>query len=181
VLARLETLPTATWRETCGRIVQAGRTLSDPLFAVDEAHFVVPQRRGFPTPLKELATTGRGQGASAYWVSQRLTEVEETILAQCNSSLLGGFDSDNDLKKLPVEYPREVHRAGGNAVPNLPAELHADDGAVSVRRWEEDGKTVGSEWVYSDDSGERRRLDTGAWDFETEHYGQEGNRLEVPG
>jgi hypothetical protein len=66
------------------------------------------------------------------WVTQRLTELEETVLAQTVARYLGGFESDNDLRKIrPItEYPEEVHRSGGHPVSGLPDSLEADGGAV---------------------------------------------------
>lgn len=184
VLARVEDMAVADWRQMCADVIEGGRRLSDPLFAIDEAHFVAPQREKCPDPITGLATTGRGEGASALWVSQRLTEVEETVIAQCQSRMLGGFNSDADTGKVEsvLEYDEEAHKAGGHPVPTLPEEIHApEEGAISVRKWEnENEETVGSEWIYSDESGDLRRVDTREMDMKSTHYGSQGNPISLP-
>lgn len=182
VLAR-HSINADEWRECCDRIVSALRSRSGTgLVAVDEAHFVTPEGGSIPTALKGLATTGRGEGMASVWITQRLTEMSETIIAQCGAKILGGFGSDRDLKKLSgyVEYPEEVHNPQYGTVRGLPPELEASDGPHSVRKFEEGGDTVGSEWIYSDESGEQRRLDTRGMAMKSTHYGAQGKNLEMP-
>lgn len=191
VLAR-HRLTDDEWRDLAADAVTAARNLANEenvavLVVIDEAHFVAPQREGYPKPLKGLATTGRGEGASAMWVSQRLAEMDETVLAQCEGRFLGGFGSDADLGKVEkvVEYPSDLHRAGGANVPleTVPDPLAVDvteaDTVPPVRKWEENGSVVGSEWVYSGEDGTLRRINSGDYDLETEHVGAEGHDIEV--
>jgi hypothetical protein len=193
VLARHNALNEADWREVAATVIAAARDLGDVLIVIDEAHFVAPQSGATPPAVKGLATTGRGEGASSIWVTQRLAEMEETVLAQCQSRLLGGFESSADLDKVAriVEYPEKLHNPQAGKVPNSPEELQplddsgtkAKGGLVQALRKFEDnnGNTVGSEWIYSDNTGERRRMDTRGMfdDMQSEHYGAQGKKIEV--
>ncbi|WP_225334906.1 ATP-binding protein [Halomicrobium urmianum] len=184
VLARHSHMSEEDWRQVCAQAVQAGRRSSlNILWVIDEAHFVAPQRGGLLDPIKGLATTGRGEGQSAAWITQRLSEINETILAQCTARQLGGFESDQDLSKLAgvVEYPEEVHRSGGHKVVNLPDDLADDDGPISVRKWKDDsGAVTGSEWIYSDDSGARERINSADVEMTSEHVGAPGKEIHIP-
>jgi len=186
VLARHQLKP-ERWRTVCARISQAARDLAGPgnngsLVVVDEAHFVAPQRGTVPPAIEGLATTGRGEGASSLWITQRLAKLEETVVSQADETLAGGFTSGNDRAKLDPEYPEYVHNPEHQGtIHGLPEELHADDGAVSLRKFEdEDGNTTGSEWIYSNAKGERERRDTSNMSMETTHYGPEGHPIQDP-
>lgn len=185
VLARHD-LDDEAWREVCAALVSVCRSLEQSvLVVVDEAHFVAPERGGYPAEIKGLATTGRGENASSMWVSQRLTELSETVIAQCTARMLGGYESDGDLRKIRgvVDYPVDAHKSGGRPVPGLPEDLHAPDaGAVSVRKFTEGDRVVGSEWIWSDESGEKARHDTrGLADrMRTTHYGAAGKPIRRP-
>lgn len=173
------------WRQVADRIALALQELEGTgFFAFDEGRFIASQRKGTPENVLEIATTGRGEGVSSMVMVQRLQQLDEEYLSQCNEKLLGGFTSDKDRKKLEVEYPEEVHNPESRErIHDLPEELHADDGPVPVRRWtDEEGRTIGSEWIYSNDQGERKRIDTtGLPDqMETTHYGPEGEHLDMP-
>ncbi len=173
------------WRETCGRIVGVLDSLEGSvLVVVDEAHWVAPQREQAPDPITSLATTGRGEKKSAMWVTQRITEIEETVIAQCTARMLGGFESDNDLKKIkPVlDYPARAHKTGGHRVPGLPDDLHApDEGAISVRKWTETNagqtRVTASEWLWSDDAGNMDRVNTGELSMQSQHVGASGKTI----
>ncbi|GAA0648726.1 ATP-binding protein [Salarchaeum japonicum] len=184
VLARA--VDVETWRTVANRVAAALLELDGSgLFAFDEAHFVASQRKGTPDRVIEVATTGRSMGVSSIAITQRLQKLDEDYLSQCNEKILGGFTSERDRKKLDVEYSVDVHNPERTAaIRGLPEELHADDdGPVPVRRWtNENGQTTGSEWIYSNDRGERQRLDTtGLPDrMETTHYGPEGQHLDMP-
>jgi len=184
VLARLETMGPEAWRDACATIATAARRLDrDVLVAVDEAHFVAPNRGKIPDALEGLATTGRGEGASSLWISQRIAKLDTTVTAQCDAAILGGFRDKNDLSRIEgtIEYPREAHVPGGRSVPGLPEAIHApDEGAISVRKWEEDGSPIGSEWIYSDESGDMRRIDTRQVNMDATHYGPPGNTIALP-
>lgn len=182
-LARVETMTVDQWRKVCGRIVQAARSIQwEPFIGIEEAHFVAPEGQT-PKPITELATTGRGAGASAVFVTQRLAKIANDVVTQCDTAMLGGFDSSLSRLSEAVDYPVEAHRAGGNPVPNLPEDLAADGQKVSVRKWtDENGTPTGSEWIHSDDAGNRERIDTtGLPDrMNSEHVGQEGNKIHFP-
>jgi hypothetical protein len=47
--------------------------------------------------------------------------------------------------------------------------------------WENEAEeTIGSEWIYSDESGEMRRVNTRDMDLQTTHYGKQGNPITLP-
>jgi len=122
------------------------------------------------------------------WVSQRPASVDKQILANCNARFLGGFTDKNDLDAISgmVGYQKELHRAGGEQLAGqVPKMLHATDaGAVSVRKWKttkQEGEqvTTDSEWIYSDDSGELRRVrSVEHWVPECAHIGASGLEIE---
>jgi len=192
VLAR-HRLNASTWKEVAARIIAAARRLGDILVVVDEAHFVAPQKTKIPKATKGLATTGRGEGASSIWVSQRLSEMEETVISQCQARLLGGFESSADLGKVSkvIEYPEDLHNPQAGKVPKSPEELQpVDDSGTqakgglvpALRKFlDDDGHTIGSEWIYSDNTGERRRIDTRGMfeDMRSTHYGAQGMNIKV--
>jgi len=172
------------WRECCGAVARAARSLDgDVLVVVDEAHFVAPQGPAYPDEIRGLATTGRGEGVASVWVTQRLSEIDETVISQCDTRMLGGFTSDADLSKIGAitDYPSDIHNPQIGQVTHLPADLEADDGPVPVRHFEENGHTVGSEWIYSTTAGETRRVDSRHLSMSSTHYGPEGTSLSVPG
>lgn len=183
VLARHRLTP-EDWREVTANTVQALRNLAGPsnaaLAAIDEAHFVAPQSGNIPDAIEGLATTGRGEGASSMWITQRLAKLDETVGAQCDERLVGGFTSDRDRKKIDPEYPEDVHNPQARNVPRLPEELRADGGSTPLRRFEEGGSTVGSEWVYSNNKGEMERRDTREMEMNTTHHGPEGHPIHDP-
>lgn len=171
------------WREVVAKIVYAARERGDVLICIDEGHHVAPQGEGYPQPLKGLATTGRGEEVSSMWVTQRLQEIDETIISQCTTRLLGGFTSDRDRNKLSlaVDYPIDVHNPTTTRVPGLPQELHVDGEPLPVRRFENDaGDTVGSEWIFSNDRGELERRDTRNMRMQAPHYGPQGKDIKHP-
>jgi len=189
VLAKLDTMGLDTWLEVCNRVAGAVRTLQRTQFVViEEAHFVAPQTGAIPPEIEHLATTGRGEGTSTVVVSQRPAKVDETVLAQCMFRLIGGFESDRDLKKVEgiTEYPVDLHNPQAGEVSGVPEELQPDDAgagglAPSLRKFENDqGNTIGSEWVYSDDSGNRKRVDSRYRRMESTHHGQDGKDVLLP-
>lgn len=174
------------WRQICADVIEVARNRDDILVVVDEAHFVAPQRGAVPEPTKGLATTGRGEGASSMWITQRPAEFEETVFGLCNARLIGGLDA-SDLSKVGsvVEYPQDVHKPGGNSLPNLPESLHTDGEAVSLRKKSDikpDGteKVKDSEWIFSNEEGDIERFWSGdRWQPQAEHVGQSGKRIRI--
>lgn len=97
--------------------------------------------------------------------------------------MLGGFRDVNDLRRIEaVEYPPEVHqsistRVDGRAVPH---ELLVDGEPLTLRRFEdEEGHTIGSEWVYADYTT-LKRIDSREWELQSTHYGSERKRIKQP-
>jgi len=177
---------TDRWREVCTRIASAVRRLDrDQIVVVDEAHFVAPQREKLPKPIKELATTGRGAGTSTMWVTQRTAEIDKTILTQCHARMIGGFDG-GELGALEssIQYPADLHDPTAHIpISRLPEELRPPDREkpTSLQKHENDaGQIIGSEWIYSDSDGNRRRVNTENVTMHSTHYGSEGNDLNPP-
>ncbi|MFU1780713.1 ATP-binding protein [Haloarcula japonica] len=185
MVARHSDVGVEAWRKLAARVIEAARALGDVLVVIDEAHFVAPQRGKVPAAVKGLATTGRGEGASSIWVTQRLSEAEETVISQCQARLLGGFESSADLGKVDAitEYPTDVHNPQVTYVPNLPVRLEPRGRKEphSLQKHIEDGDTVGSEWIYSDNTGKRERRNTRglAASMQSTHYGKQGKGLKV--
>jgi hypothetical protein len=177
-------LGSEAWRETCGRIVRAARALASGtnpvLVAIDEAHIVAPQREKVPKTIEELATTGRGEGASSVWATQRLATMEKTVVTQADETIVGGLMKSQDRKQIDAEYPERIHNPQAGEIARLPEELHADDGPHALRKFTEDGSTVGSEWVYADDSGTLERRNTRGVSMDSTHYGPEGHDIPDP-
>jgi hypothetical protein len=176
-------LQTEQWRDVCSEMIRAARSLDGScLVVVDEAHFVAPQSKGYPDAIEGLATTGRGERVSSMWVTQRLARLDETALAQMTVRMLGGFSSDADLGKVQriIDYNVDVHNPQLSTVRGLPEKLNADHSGP-VRKYTENGSTVGSEWVYSTDDGELRRIDSRELEMQSTHYGPEGEDLSTPG
>ncbi|WP_231184723.1 ATP-binding protein [Haladaptatus sp. DYF46] len=187
VLARHEELTTEEWQEICRRAIAAGRRMDSCLIAIDEAHFVAPQSGKVPDEIEGLATTGRGEGASGVWITQRLAKIEETVASQCQARMLGGFESTADKNKVEdlVEYPADLHnpqvRTLSASIPDELAPTHRDPPPWSLQKHEDDdGNTIGSEWIYSNNKGERQRVDTRNISMDSTHYGSQGNPLEMP-
>lgn len=189
VIARHQTdLDVDDWREeVVADVVAAVRPMGNVLVVIDEAHFVAPQSGKVPDEIIGLATTGRGEGASSIWVTQRLSKLDEDIVGLWNARFFGAFGSDNDLKKLRniVEYPVDVHKPGGTPVSGLPAELSTDEGDISLRKDTvvlDDGteQVRNSEWIYSNDDGDLQRgWSNDLWSPECDHVGTAGRRIEV--
>jgi hypothetical protein len=173
------------WGEVAVRVTKATRRLCrrghTGLLAFDEAHHLAPEG-SVPDELRSLATTGRGEGASSLWITQRAAMLAEDIIAQCGEKLLGGFTSDADLKKLRkvTEYPNEIHNPNA-ARQMVPEELQVDGDGIPLRRFEDDsGSLVGSEWVFSNDAGELERRDTREVEMSSTHHGPEGQEIADP-
>jgi len=88
--------------------------------------------------------------------------------------VLGGFQSDADLRKVRgnIGYPADVQKVNQGRIHGPPEELHApEEGSIALRKFKEHGRTVGSEWVYSDDDGRLRRINTRYLEKASTHYG----------
>jgi len=166
-----------TWRDWLGTISTAVQQIDgSALVVVDEAHFAAPQGTGYPSAIESLATTGRGNGVASTWVTQRVQRLDETVVSQADVRMLGGFSSDRDLSKIQgvVPYAVEVH--------NPLIENPAGKWESSLQRFEDDnGGLAGSEWIYSDSSGDVRRFDSRDLSMQSEHYGGESVKLDRPG
>ena len=187
VLSRHDRIPADKWREICSNVARHIRKRSgSTLIVLDEAHFVVPQRESYPSILQELATTGRGEQISYIVVTQRLSEIDKTVSTQMQSRLLGGFDGDDldRVKPLISGYDRRLHDPLGDVQSTtVPDDLLPEDreNPVTLQRHTDDNKqTVGSEWIYSNSSGDRRRIDTTGLNVVTHHYSPEGAKIELP-
>jgi hypothetical protein len=187
VIARHDSLSAADWQDLAASVAEQIRGREGSvLFVIDEAHFVIPQGEGFPTVLKELATTGRGEQVSYVVISQRLSEVEKTVTTQMQSRLLGGFDGDDiDRVGSVVDgYPARLHNPQSDIDPGaVPDDLLPPDRErpTSVQRHTDDqNQTIGSEWIFSDSAGNRSRKDTRGVELSAPHYSPEGADLEIP-
>lgn len=169
------------WRDVVGRITEAARLVGQQaggaFLVLDEAHFLAPQSGGYPDAIKGVATTGRGEGASSLWVTQRPAELDETPISQADDWLLGGFTSDADLNKLGkvTEYPEEIHNPRATTLPPIPESLRVDGESIPLRQFD-----VGAEWVYQDDYGVLERRDARDIDMASTHYAPEGNDIMDP-
>jgi len=164
------------WREFAGKVSTAVQaTDGTALVVIDEAHFVAPQRQSYPDAVRELATTGRGNGVSSTWVSQRPQELDETPISQADARYLGGFTSDRDLGKLAgvVPYNVAVHNPQESTITGQ------FDRPVS-REKADDGTLVGSEWIYSTADGKVKRINTANLSMESTHYGGRDVDLDRP-
>lgn len=183
-------LSDSDWREVCGRIIQAARDLagaSTPtLVAIDEAHVAAPESGSYPEATANLATTGRGEGASSLWMDQRLAKLDKDVVTQADETIIGGFMRKQDRRQVEAEYPIDIHNPQKTSVPGIPEALQADDDPTApLRRFTEigdDGEehTVGSEWAYANDKGEMARRDTSSLSMESAHYAPEGHAISDP-
>ncbi len=187
VIARhQEEISTAEWRDICDRIAAGVRTMGNVLVVIDEAHSVAPQKKKVPEEIGMLATTGRGEGASSMWVTQRPAKLDEDIRGLWNAQFIGGVKNGSDIKKLrsELEYPVDVHKPGGNRLDGyLPDPLITEDGKLTLRKKTTvdehgDERVTNSEWIYSDDDGALQRAwSNDIWDPECDHVGSSGNRI----
>lgn len=178
------------WMEIAAAVIAVARRIDgSSLVAIDEAHWVAPQGEGYPKPVKGLATTGRGEGVSGVWITQRLAEIDKTIVTQCQARMLGGFgSSDIDHFKSAIEYPSDLHNPQKSpSRGHVPDELLPSDRKTptslqkhTVEGDDGDPKTVGSEWIFSDDRGNRERVNTHGMTMVSTHYGSQGKDLKMP-
>lgn len=79
-------------------------------------------------------------------------------------------------------YPADIHNPHGDISPaRVPDDLLANDEHATLRQLEDDdGNTVGSEWIYSTQQGDRRRFDTRGLDPGVPHYSPDDDGLNLP-
>jgi len=171
------------WRKAIAPLLLALSQRGETVFLVfDEAHRLAPQRGSYPEAYDTLATTWHGSGMIVVWVTQRWAKLDEDIVSQCQSSLLGGFRSTEDLGKIEsVEYPVDVHLTTATKVPGpVPDQLLVDGDPLTLRRFTDDtGLTIGSEWIYTDDTT-LKRVDSRDWEMQSTHYGSDRKRIKHP-
>jgi len=186
VFARHERVDTDAWQQVVADVATVAPRLRSSLVCIDEAHFVAPQAGKLPDPIQSLATTARGAGTSCLTITQRPANVDKDFFAQAMARIFGGFGEGNDLDAVgrQVEYPQGLHNPQEDPNPSVLTDelLPADrERPTSLQKHEDaTGSTVGSEWIYSDDSGDLDRLDTRGVTMQSTHYGQEGKDLEKP-
>lgn len=101
----------------------SGRPVSSPVLVVcEEAHRYAPRRgeaafRGAKTSLSRIAKEGRKYGVSLGLVSQRPSELDETILSQCNTLLTLRMSNEADQNFVRRALPDGIQ----SAVDILPA------------------------------------------------------------
>ena len=157
----------------------------DPVLLVcEEAHRYVPNRgdaqyEGAQEAIRRIAKEGRKYGIGLMLVSQRPSEVEATVLSQCNSWLILRLTNDGDREHVRSILPdsmagmtkvlsglrrREAVFVGqASVVPSrimirelAPEELPASNDVDFHRGWqseilsEEQLKVVGNRWRYQD-------------------------------
>lgn len=182
IVARHQLQPEG-WRELAKTAILAARRLNTTvLVVIDESHFAAPQQGAYPDAIEGLATTGRGERTPSMWITQRLSLLDKTPTSLVDTLLLGGFGADDigRVSDVVEGYPAELHNPQAN--PNgVPDDVLADDGTAALRKFADDqGRTIGSEWIYSDDTGERKRLDTRGLDLDTSHYSPRSADIELP-
>ena len=104
------------------------------------------------------------------------------------SRLLGGFDGDDISRVADVVdgYPARIHNPQADLSPgtvpeDLLPEPTPENRPTSVQRHtDEQGNTVGSEWIFSDNDGNRSRKDTRGIELAAPHYSPEGADLRIP-
>jgi hypothetical protein len=171
------------WREAIAPLIFALSQRDESVFLVlDESHRLARQKGDYPEVYDTLATTYHGDGMVVVWITQRFAKLDKDILTQCTTSLLGGFEADQDLAQIDaVEYPVEVHYSSRQTVSDdLPDELLADGQPLTLRRFtDEEGHTVGSEWILSNDTT-LKRVDSRDWEMQSTHYGSDRKRIKHP-
>lgn len=170
------------WQEVLANLILALEAMDVSVFLVlDEAHRFAPQRNSYPEEISTLATTYHGDGFGVVWLFQRFAKIDKDVLGSCTASMLGGFGTTNDIDQLDtIEYNADVHMMEKTRVRHLSDDLCVDGEPLALRRFTDDeGHTVGSEWIYSE-GGDRRRLDSREFEMHSEHYGSDRKRIKHP-
>ncbi|WP_435349005.1 ATP-binding protein [Haloarchaeobius sp. HRN-SO-5] len=170
------------WQELLANLIRALEAMDHSVFLVlDEAHRFAPQQGNYPDEIDTLATTYHGDGFGVVWLFQRFAKLDKDVLSCCTASMLGGFRSTQDINQLDtVEYPPEVHLKDKDRLSHLPDELCVDGEPLALRRFtDDDGHTVGSEWIYTDGQT-LERLDSRDFEMASTHYASDRKRIKHP-
>ncbi len=94
-------------RGFCEALVAAPRALwHDALVVIEECHLVAPQggREAESTnAVIDLATRGRKRGFALVAVTQRISDLHKSVVAQCGNRLIGLTTLDADVKRAAYE------------------------------------------------------------------------------
>lgn len=190
VVERRDSLSDEDWEQLADEVVGGTRLVEGTTFyGIDEAHNVYPEKGSgsHPEHLKWLLRTSRGEGGSMVAITQRLAGASSAMAGACMTTLLGGYNEQNDVDRLAsiTDYNEQVHKVGGVDLDSLPEDLRAEDapndGKVSLRKFRDDqDRLVGSEWVYADDEGTLERRNSRNLEPEAEHYGNQGEPIRMP-
>lgn len=94
-------------RGFCEALVAAPRSLwHDALVVIEECHLVAPQggREAESTnAVIDLATRGRKRGFALVAVTQRISDLHKSVVAQCGNRLIGLTTLDADVKRAAYE------------------------------------------------------------------------------
>ncbi|MEA5388344.1 hypothetical protein VB779_15730 [Haloarculaceae archaeon H-GB11] len=83
-----------------------------------------------------------------------------------------------------IEYPEALHNPAADLSPSgIPDQLlpaGREQPVTLQKHKDEQDRTIGSEWIYSDDDGEKYRVNTQTVSMDSTHYGSRGNKLAMP-
>ncbi|WP_435362757.1 ATP-binding protein [Haloarchaeobius sp. DYHT-AS-18] len=170
------------WQQLLANLIVGLEQMDLSVFLVlDEAHRFAPQSGSYPEEISTLATTYHGDGFGVCWMFQRFAKLDKDVLSCCTASMLGGFQTTNDIDQLDtIEYDADVHLETRTRVPHLPDDLLVDGEPLALRRWlDNDEKTIGSEWIYTDGKS-TQRLDSRNFEMESRHYGSDRKQIKHP-
>ncbi|WP_435358452.1 ATP-binding protein [Haloarchaeobius sp. DFWS5] len=170
------------WQKLLESLIIALERMDISVFLVlDEAHRFAPQKGSYPEEISTLATTYHGDGFGVCWMFQRFAKIDKDILSCCTASMLGGFGTTNDIDQLDtIEYDSDVHLKDKERVSHLSDELCVDGKPLALRRFvDDDGHTVGSEWIYTDDQ-RTERLDSRDFEMQSTHYASDRKQIKHP-
>jgi len=170
------------WQELLANLILALEAIDESVFLVlDEAHRFAPQSGGYPDVIDNLATTYHGDGFGVVWLFQRFAKIDKDILSCCTASMLGGFQTTQDIEQLDtIEYNPDVHLETRQRVASLPESLCVDGEPLALRRRKDDEEnTVGSEWIYAEGATTERH-DSREFEMESTHYGSDRKSIKHP-
>jgi hypothetical protein len=114
------------------------------------------------------------------WITQRLSLLDKTVVTQASERLLGGFEGDeiDRVREAVSGYPADIHDPQASIA--APDDLKADDGHDPLRLFQDaQERTIGSEWIHSTQTGDRRRIDTRGMTLDSTHYSPQGEPIEI--